>query len=497
MSISPDNSIKKVSSVEEKNVIEEFSPEERARILRKLDWQLLPFVTLLYLLSFLDRTNVVGNAKVAGMAKDLDLIGFRYNIAAAVFFILYSFAEIPSNVALKLFRPSRWIPSIMLAWGLVMTLMCLVKSFRSLVIARIFLGLTEAGLFPGVTYYISLWYPRAEQAKRIAIFFSAATVAGAFGGLLAYGIERMEGIGGLHGWQWIAICFRQFCLEGILTIIVACVSFFFVHDYPETATFLTQSERLYVVDMLKQDANHLSTHYDIRFVWQAMTDYKTYIQVGTNIGLLISIYAIALFMPTIINELGFSAANAQLLTIPPFVAGCIFTILVGFDSDKRNLRGPYITGCTGVALIGYIILYTQSKPGPSYVGAVIAATGVFPTVAVNLAWASSNAGGDLKRGVVIAMIIGFSNLGGICSSFIYIDPPRFHIGHGTIIGWLSLSIICSCIATWNYNRLNKRKEAFCIKEGITDDRRDEFRDLGDDSPLFRYNLLNFVSCSNT
>jgi MFS family permease len=147
---------------------------------------------LLYLLSFLDRTNV-GNAKVAGMSTDLDLVGLKYNIAAAVFFVPYSLAEVPSNIILKLFRPSRWLPTIMVAWGLVMTLMCLVNTYQGLLIARVFLGLTEAGLFSGVTYYISLWYPRADRATRIAIVFSAATMAGAFGGILAYVIEKMEG----------------------------------------------------------------------------------------------------------------------------------------------------------------------------------------------------------------------------------------------------------------------------------------------------------------
>ncbi|KAF8843025.1 MFS general substrate transporter [Paxillus ammoniavirescens] len=182
----------------EKGVVETVGARdaERARLLRKLDWHLLPLVSLLYLLSFLDRSNCVGltsigeyqylgNAKVAGMSTDLNLVGFRYNTAAAVFFILYSLAEVPSNIALKLFRPSRWIPAIMVVWGLIMTLMCLVNSYQGLIAARIFLGLAEAGLFPGVTYYISLWYPRAERSKRIAIFFSAATVAGAFGGVLA------------------------------------------------------------------------------------------------------------------------------------------------------------------------------------------------------------------------------------------------------------------------------------------------------------------------
>ncbi|KAG2148656.1 MFS general substrate transporter [Suillus bovinus] len=467
--------------LEEKQITEELNPKERARILRKLDWHLLPFVSLLYMLSFLDRANV-GNAKVAGMSKDLHLIGFRYNIAAAVFFTLYSFAEVPSNIALKLFRPSRWIPVIMMAWGLVMTLMCLVDSFRSLVIARLFLGLTEAGLFPGVTYYISLWYPRSEQSKRIAIFFSAATVAGAFGGLLAYGIEHLEGIGGLHGWQWI------FLLEGVATLLVACSSFFFMHDYPETAKFLTETERAYVIDMLKQDANNLATHYHIRFVLQAMKDYKTYVQAFIYMGLLVPVYAIALFTPTIINELGYSTTHSQLLSAPPFIAGCIATILVGIYSDKYQIRGPFIIGGALVAIVGYILLYSDGRAGTSYTGACLAAIGVYPTIAVDLAWAGSNAGGDLKRGVVIAMVIGLGNLGGICSSFVYIDPPNFHIGHGTIMGFLFLSILLSLFAMWDYRRLNKKKEAQCKAEGLSDSRKHEFRDMGDASPLFRYSI---------
>ncbi|KAG2107174.1 MFS general substrate transporter [Suillus discolor] len=467
-----------IKSNSEKQIVLNPSPRERARILRKIDWHLLPFVTVFYLLSFLDRANI-GNAKVAGMATDLHLTGFRYNIAAAVFFITYSFAEVPSNIALKLFRSSRWIPSIMVLWGVVMVLMCLVRSYQSLVVARTFLGLTEAGLVPGVNYYICLWYPRSERSKRIAIFFSSASLAGAFGGLLAYGIERMEGVGGLHGWQWI------FCLEGIATVLVAIPSFFFMHDYPETAKFLTESERSYIIDVLKRDSNNLSSRFDTRFIWQALKDYKSYVQSLIYLGLLVPGYAIALFSPTIIHELGYSAANAQLLSVPPFVAGCIGTIIVGIHSDKHNLRGPYIIGGALVSLVGYILLYCSVRAGPSYVGACLAAAGVYPTVSIALAWAGSSAGGDLKRGVVLAMVIGLGNLGGICSSFIYIDPPRFLVGHGTVMGFLSLAIIMSLFSMWNYNRLNKKKEAQCLAENIGEDRGYEFEDMGDDSPLFR------------
>lgn len=459
----------------------EITEQDRQRLLRKIDFHILPFISLLYLLSFLDRANI-GNARIAGMAVDAKLTGLRYNVIAAVFFIPYALFEVPSNICLKLFRPSIWIPSIMIAWGLIMTLMCLCNTYHSLIIARIFLGLAEAGLFPGITFYLSLWYKRRDVAKRIAIFFSAATVAGAFGGLLAYGIERMEGIGGLHGWQWI------FCLEGIATVLVAFASYFFMHDFPETATFLTDEERAVIVAMLKEDTQGLATDYKSKFVWQAISDYKTYIQIGIYMGLLIPVYAISLFTPTIINKLGFSSANAQLLTIPPFAAGCIATIAVGIYSDKLNLRGPFVIAGALVSLIGYIVLYTQSAPGVSYFGAILAAVGVFPTIAVDLAWAGSAAGGDTCKGVVLALVIGLGNLGGICSSFIYITPPRFHIGHGTIMGWLSLSVLLSFFAMWDYNRLNKRNIAICQRDGIDDKQQENYRDVGNDSPLFRFTL---------
>ncbi|CAA7260730.1 unnamed protein product [Cyclocybe aegerita] len=467
-----------IPTKDEEAAILEVSEAERKRVLRKMDFHLLPFVSFLYLLSFLDRANI-GNAKIAGMSHDLNLDGLKYNIIAAVFFLPYAFFEVPSNICLKLFRPSVWIPSIMVAWGTVMTLMCLCNTYETLIIARVFLGLTEAGLFPGITFYLSLWYRRRDVAQRIAIFFSAATIAGAFGGLLAFGIEHMEGIGGLYGWQWI------FCLEGMATVVFAFLSYFFMYDYPETASFLTDSERVMVVEMLKEDRHGLSTGFQAKYIVQALTDKRTWFQTGIYMGLLIPLYAISLFTPTIVNELGFDAADAQLLTVPPFFCGCVMTIVFGHYSDKLNKRGPFIVGGCFLSFIGYVVLYTQEAAGASYVGAILTATGVYPCVPVTLAWVGSSAGGDLRRGVALAIVIGMGNLGGICSSFIYIKPPRFHLGHGMIMGWLWVAIFFSCLCMYDFNRQNKLKEARCRAENIDESREEEFKEMGNDSPLFR------------
>lgn len=181
------------------------------RLVRKIDWALLPLLSLLYLLSFLDRTNI-GNARLAGLEKSLHMKGLNYNTALAVFFPFYVLAEIPSNLMMKKWRPSRWIPLIMVAWAICTTLMGLVTSYPGLLVVRCALGIAEGGLFPGVTYYITCWYKRHECGFRLAIFFSAATSAGAFGGLLARGISEMSGVGGKPGWAWI------FILEGLLTL---------------------------------------------------------------------------------------------------------------------------------------------------------------------------------------------------------------------------------------------------------------------------------------
>jgi len=271
-----------------------------------------------------------------------------------------------------------------------------------------------------------------------------------------------------------------------VTVATAFVAYFLMHDYPETAKFLSEDERQYVIQTLREDSNGQATHFSTKFVWQGLADWKTYLHVMIYIGITIPLYSIALFTPTIVHNLGYSAARAQLLSVPPFVCGCIATIVVGIYSDKMNLRGPFIILGAAIAMIGYMVAYSTSKPGPGYTAAIIAATGVFPTTAVMLAWAGGNAGGDMKRGVVLAIVIGIGNLGGICSSFIYYQPPRFFKGHGTNMGCLGMTIVCSSILVWKYKRLNEEKEKLCAREGIDGSMHSKYRDLADQSPLFRY-----------
>ncbi len=178
-------------------------------------------------LCFLDRTNI-GNARLDNLESDLGLVGIQYNDCLAILFPFYIAAEIPSNMMMKRTRPSIWLTIIMVCWSAAMIGQGFTKSYAGLMATRVFLGLFEGGLYPGVNYYITQWYCRDECGLRMALFFSAATLAGAFGGILARGIAEMSGVGGLHAWAWI------FILEGLLSIIVSFSAYWLIYDYPST-----------------------------------------------------------------------------------------------------------------------------------------------------------------------------------------------------------------------------------------------------------------------
>jgi len=204
----------------------------------------------------------------------------------------------------------------------------------------------------------------------------------------------------------------------------------------------------------------------------------------------VPLYAFSLFLPTIIKGLGYTSGKAQLLSVPPYVAGCIATILFGYYSDKYAKRGPFVIATALIGITGYAVLLGTSSAGAGYAGAFIAAMGVYPALPCAISWVGNNVGGDLKRGLVIGMAIGIGNLGGICSSFIYIadQAPRYKTGHGTVIGFLGMLIIFSVVLMIDFNRINKQKAALCAREGIDESRASEFSDMGDASPLFRYVL---------
>jgi MFS family permease len=211
------------------------------KLIRKLDLRLIPILAVLFLCSpyplvmslmltiyrlcFLDRSNI-GNARLQGLEKDLHMAGLDYNIALAVFFPCYIAVGIPSNMMINRCRPNVWLTVLVLSWSIIMVCMGFVRNLAGLALVRCFLGIAEGGLAPGITYYITMWYPRQERGLRLALFLSTTTAAGAFGGLFARVISEMNGIGGKAGWSWI------FIIEGLLSFCVGNVCYWAICDYP-------------------------------------------------------------------------------------------------------------------------------------------------------------------------------------------------------------------------------------------------------------------------
>ncbi|KAI1101472.1 MFS general substrate transporter [Jackrogersella minutella] len=467
------------------------SEEEKEKIDRKLvwrlDWILIPWLCILYLLAFLDRTNI-GNAKVANLPQDLHLqLPGQYNLTLTIFFISYSLFEPLTNVLLKRLRPSIFVPIIMVLWGASMLGMGFVYNFSGLMAARWFLGLAEAGLFPGINYYLSCWYKRSELGVRAAIFFSAAAISGSFGGLLAAAIELMDGIGGRPGWAWI------FILEGLLTIVFGVISFWMVHDFPDQATFLSDQDRARVVRRLKLDQQSSAEHeeWKMSYLIAGLKDWKMWLGMVIYMGCDMPLYAFSLFLPSIIQELGWgtSIVRSQLLSVPPYAAAAVLTVIVGFVADRTRQRGlcNIIVGFIGVA--GFLMLLASTDPRVKYAGTFLGALGIYPCISNTISWMANNIEGVYKRGVVLGFVIGWGNLNGIVSSNIYFSAPRYLEGHGIIVAYMTLFLIGGSLLMTTLLRIENKKRSRGERDYLIEGKSArEIEALGDGKPDFLYTV---------
>ncbi|KAH7303448.1 major facilitator superfamily transporter [Stachybotrys elegans] len=463
--------------------------EERKAIDRKLMWKvdmwLIPWLSLLYLLSFLDRTNI-GNARLENMEDDLGMEGSDYNMCLTIFFIGYAVAEPITNTLLKRLTPRIFFTAIIVIWGIIMTLMGLVENYSGLLAARWFLGIAEAGLFPGVNYYLSCWYKSSEIGLRSSIFFSAAALAGSFGGLLAAAIARMDGIGGRPGWAWI------FIIEGLATIFVGAFCWWMVFDWPDTARFLSNEERIRVQRRLILDRQGRSAEdNDKRHIWEALRDPKTYGYMVIYMGCLTPLYAFSLFLPTILRGMGYQGTQAQLLSVPPYAVAAACTVTIGVIADRTKQRGFCNMVTVVIGIVGFSMLLATSDPQVQYAGTFLGAAGIYPTISNTLSWVNNNTEGSLKRAVVLGMVVGWGNLNGVVSSNIYLtrENPRFWTGHSVVLGYQVVCLLGGTIFMhFALRRMNSNRRAGKLDESWAALSDEQKWIRGDRRPDFVYTL---------
>ncbi|KAJ5793781.1 hypothetical protein N7457_000380 [Penicillium paradoxum] len=461
----------------------DIDPAAEKRLLWKVDIHVVPILTFLFLLAFLDRINI-GNARLQGLEKELGMEGHDYNIALFIFFIPYILFEVPSNMFLKKLPPSWWLSGIIFCWGIITVCQGLTQSFGGLVACRFLLGLFEAGLMPGCIYLIAMYYKRYELQWRFNLFFSASIVAGAVSGLLAYAISKMDGVGGYSSWRWL------FIIEGLVTVVTGVAAKFLIVDWPEVATFLTDEERALLLRRLAEDRGEaLMNRFDKPAIKRTFSDPKIYLGALMYFGIVNTGYATAFFIPTILQQLGWTSVRAQVMTIPVYVVATITTLSSAYASDRMRHRfGFTMAGCL-IATIGYVILICQESVtvGVRYFAIFAVTCGGFMAQPMLLGWLSNNLGGHYKQSIGSAMQIGIGNCGGLVASNVFYnsEAPLYPTGFGVSLGMVWICGVACMIFFGYLYRENRLRE-----QGKRDHRyhwpREELENAGDDHPSFRF-----------
>ncbi|KAI9321144.1 major facilitator superfamily domain-containing protein [Zopfochytrium polystomum] len=421
------------SSTDEKTPAIEYTAEEERRVVRKIDLKVVPILTVLYLLSFLDRSNI-GNARIEGLVAD---IGIKdYSFLLSIFFVGYVLFEVPSNIILKRTSPPFWLPTISLIWGVLTVVMGLVHDEWGIYITRFLLGAVEAGLFPGSVFVFSMFYPRKERHYRVSMLLSGAA-----------------------GWAWI------FIMEGLLTVVVSVVAYWLVPTYPQESTLFTPREKAIIKARMQEDhddADEEEFHWD--GVWQAFRDPFVYLYAMLFHGFAFALYTVSLFMPSIISDLGYASWQAQLMTVPPYAFAFLVTMTTAHVSFLVDRRLPFIIGAAGVALVGYIVQLTATTAAGKYAAVFITAAGVYAGNALLLSLPSENVGGQTKRATALAMQIAIGDVGAIAGTLLYRQPlgglanSAYKVSHGLTVLWLAVGVTAASLLWVLLAKENRRRD---------------------------------------
>lgn len=504
---------------------EEYSRTMTKRVLLKLDLYILPPLAMLWLANFIDRSNI-GNARIAGLERDTHLHGTQFNTALAVFYVTYILVEVPSNIILKKVKPDRWIPFLVLVWGIMTMLTGVVHNFGGLVAIRMALGFCEGGLLPGLVLYLSTMYKRHELQLRVGIFYASASLSGAFGGLLATAILKMNGVRGMAGWRWI------FILEGLATIIIAIVSSLILPSDLSSAKFLTPEERDFAVRRFQSDdVTYLKgpateaqpdspmekesgarvesplkslavgaeeadeEYFEWREVIRGITDIQTWLTGLAYFAILVSLYSYSLFLPTIMTGLGYSGSAAQLHTVPPYVPATILTVIVAILADRLKWRGPFILIFLPLAIIGYIIVIAAKANSTRYIAVFFMAVGVYPTVPCVLSILPNNTSGHYKKATTTALQLAIANASGFVATFVYTpnQAPKYIRGHSIVLGFQCLAWIL-IVANVCYCKWENKARSEGRRQGNIENYQRLWNEgktrapIGDRHPDFRFTL---------
>ncbi|TVY71365.1 putative transporter [Lachnellula suecica] len=388
-------------------------PVAEKTLLVKLDLYLAPVMTLIFLAAYLDRANI-GNAASAGMTTDLNLKGNQLGNAVTLFYVLYVVFEVPCSIVMKKFHVGRMIPALMFCWAVVIIGTGFMKNASQLYASRLLLGFFESGMFPCLAVYLSTFYKREEQGLRIAYLLVSAALSGAFGGLFAFALLKMDGVAGLEGWRWL------FIVEGCATVVVSIAIYFLLPDDFESARFLNEEDKKIMRFRAEIAARYNgSEEFDWKEVRKAFTDPKLWISCFSQFMGDICSFGLSTFLPLIIKGFGYGTIKTQLLTIPVFLSAAIIFVLFSWMSDHFGKRVAFMLPSVLVTAIGYAIQLSVpiKTRGVLYFSTFLIAPGIYVILGLNATWVLNSHAGYLKRATAMGSNQTIGNAAGLVVCF--------------------------------------------------------------------------------
>jgi len=371
----------------------------------KVMWRLLPLMALMFLVNQLDRVNVSFAALT--MNRDLGLSTRDYGLAAGIFFIAYFAFEVPSNLVLERMGARRWIARIMISWGLVTGATLLVKGAASFLTLRFLLGVAEAGFVPGLLLYINWWFPAQYRARATAIFFFCAPVGNAVAGLLSIPLLAMDGLVGLHGWQWM------FLAEAVPALLLGLYVLRALPDRPRDAHWLTPQERDWLEQQVETGAPHRSVLAQLAAILNRRAALLSAIYFTRNMAM----YGVSLFLPLILSGAGLSNSQVGLAAAIPFTCAAVGAVIWAAHSDRRNERHWHTIIAMMLAATGLALAAALDASVWSLAAVSVAAIGLYAQAVCFWSLPSTVLGaGAAAAG--IAAINATGNLGGFAGPYL-------------------------------------------------------------------------------
>jgi len=375
---------------------------------RKVRTRLIPFLGLLYFAAFLDRVNV--GFAAGQMQRDLGFSSYVYGLGAGIFFIGYCLFEVPSNLILHKVGARRWIGRIMITWAVVAGAMAFTASATQFYVLRFLLGVAEAGLFPGVIYYLIHWVPAAERARVVGLFMTAIPISTAVAGPLSSTLLLLDGTRGLSGWQWL------FLLETIPSLILGCVALGYLVDTPDRARWLTPEERESLARKLHTERSHRHANNDTT-VWRALCNRRILALSLCYFGVEFALYGVILWIPQIFSSTGVSAARVGYVVSVPYAIAAFGMVWWCRRSDRMQERVWHLAGASVAGFLGLVSsAYLQDYPLLSMVSVTVGATGTLAVLPIFWTLPAAMLDGAAAAGA-IALINALGNVGGFAGPF--------------------------------------------------------------------------------